>query len=273
LTSDRRLTRPLILAYHGVSASWRSPLAIPERLLAHHLSVLRSRGYVGFTFAESERRRTAGTLPKRSVVITFDDGFTSTLRAKTLLDEAGFVATVFVVTDFVDSGEPLCWPGVEQWLAGKTRGEMAPLGWKQLESLLEAGWEIGSHTATHAFLPRLDREKLARELAGSRRAIERRLGPAETVAYPYGLADARVAAAAREAGYLAGCTLTPALTIDERYRRPRIGFGPADRGWRARAKLSPTVVRLRRTRLAQTLEPLHFRGERLPPQFAPPDPG
>jgi peptidoglycan/xylan/chitin deacetylase (PgdA/CDA1 family) len=271
LTSDRRATRPLILAYHGVSSSWRSPLAIPERLLAHHLSVLCGRGYVGFTFAESERRRSAGTLPKRSVVITFDDGFTSTLRAKTLLDEAGFVATVFVVTDFVDSGDLLRWPGVEQWLDGRARSEMAPLGWKQLESLHEAGWEIGSHTATHALLPGLDSEELARELAGSRLAIEHRLGSAETVAYPYGLADDRVAAAAREAGYLAGCTLTPALTIDEPYRRPRIGFGPADRGWRAWAKLSPTVVRLRRTRLAQALEPLHFRGKRLPPQSNGPD--
>jgi len=273
LTSDRRLTRPLILAYHGVSSSWRSPLAIPERLLAHHLSVLRSRGYVGFTFAESERRRTAGTLPKRSVVITFDDGFTSTLRAKTLLDDAGFVATVFVVTDFVDSGEPLCWPGVEQWLGEKTRDEMEPLSWRQLEFLREAGWEVGSHTSTHALLTGLDDEGLARELADSHHAIEQRLGRADTVAYPYGLADERVAAAARGAGYLAGCTLTPALTMDEPYRRPRIGFGPADRGWRALAKLSPTVVRLRRTRLAQALEPLHFRGERLPPPSEPPGPG
>lgn len=268
MTSDRRVTRPLILAYHGVSSSWLSPLAVSERLLAYHLSLLRRRGYVAFTFAESERRRTAGTLPKRSVVITFDDGFASTLRAKTLLDEAGFVATVFVVTRFVDSGRPLCWPGVERWLGGNTRSEMAPLSWRQLEPLREAGWEVGSHTSTHALLTRLDDEDLARELAASRNAIEERLGRADTVAYPYGLADDRVAAAAREAGYLAGCTLTPALTIDEPYRRPRIGFGPADYGWRTWAKLSPTVVRLRRTRLAQALEPVHFRGDRLPPPSA-----
>ena len=206
------------------------------------------------------------------MVITFDDGFASTLRARTLLDEAGFVATVFVVTDFVDSGDPLCWPGVEQWLAGKTRGEMTPLGWEQLESLLEGGWEIGSHTTTHALLPQLGDEELAHELADSRRTIEHRLGLAETVAYPYGLADERVAKAAKDAGYLAGCTLTPALTVDEPFRRPRIGFGPGDRGWRGWAKLSPAVVRLRRTRVAQALEPLHFRGERLPPQSEPSDP-
>jgi peptidoglycan/xylan/chitin deacetylase (PgdA/CDA1 family) len=273
LISDRRMTQPLILAYHTVSASWPSSLAVSEGLLAYHLSLLRRRGYVGFTFAESERRRTAGTLPRRSVVITFDDGYASTLRAKTLLDEAGFVATVFVVTRFVDSGEPLCWPGVERWLGEKTRDEMEPLTWSQLELLREGGWEIGSHTSTHALLTGLDDEGLARELAGSHHAIEQRLGRADTVAYPYGLADERVAAAARGAGYLAGCTLRPALTVDEQYRRPRIGFGPADRGWRALAKLSPRVVRLRRTRLAQALEPLYFRGERLPPPSEPPGPG
>jgi peptidoglycan/xylan/chitin deacetylase (PgdA/CDA1 family) len=226
---------------------------------------LRRRGYVGLTFAESERRRERCTLPGRSVVITFDDGFASTLRAKKLLDEAGFVATVFVVTSFVDTGEPLCWPGVEQWLDRSTRAEMAPLSWSQLETLLEAGWEIGSHTATHALLPELTAEGLSNELMGSRRTIEQRLGQAETVAYPYGLADERVAAAAKEAGYIAGCTLTPALTVDEPLRRPRIGFGPDDQGWRLWAKLSPSVIRLRRTRLAQALEPLHFRGDRLPP--------
>jgi len=207
------------------------------------------------------------------VVITFDDGFASTLRAKALLDEAGFVATVFVVTRFVDSGEPLSWPGIEQWLSETTRDEMAPLSWTQLEVMLEAGWEIGSHCATHALLPSLADGALARELGDSRLSIERRLGRGETVAYPYGLADARVAAAAREAGYVAGCTLTPALKIDEPFRRPRIGFGPADEGWRGKAKLSPTVVWLRRTRLAQKLEPLHFRGDRLPPVSDPPDKG
>jgi hypothetical protein len=122
-------------------------------------------------------------------------------------------------------------------------------------------------------MTRLTDADLEVELIESRRTIEHRLGRAETVAYPYGLADERVALAAKQAGYLAGCTLTPALTIDEPLRRPRIGFGPADSGWRARAKLSPAVVGLRRTRLAGVLEPLHFRGDRLPPQYRLTPPG
>jgi peptidoglycan/xylan/chitin deacetylase (PgdA/CDA1 family) len=205
------------------------------------------------------------------VVVTFDDGYASTLRARRVLAEAGFVATVFVVTRFIESQEVLSWPGVEEWARSPARDEMKPLTWDETEALVETGWEIGSHTVTHALLPQLGDEALERELVDSRRTLERRLGRAETIAYPYGLADERVAVAAQAAGYIAGCTLTPALTVDEPLRRPRVGFGPADDGWRAHAKLSPIVVRLRRTGLARTLEPLYFRGDRLPPPSARPE--
>jgi peptidoglycan/xylan/chitin deacetylase (PgdA/CDA1 family) len=214
------------------------------------LSVLRRRGYVGLTFEEAERRRLARTLEKRTVVVTFDDGFASTLLAKPVLDDAGFPATVFVPTHFIDSRSPLTYAVGNA--AGDERYEedLRPLTWDQLADLRNGGWEIGSHAVNHPRLPDLNHDDLIRELEMSRRTIEERLGQCATVAYPYGLADARVAAAAEHAGYLAGCTLTADHRVDERFRRPRVGLYPFDTGLRLRAKFSPALRSVRRTRLA-----------------------
>jgi peptidoglycan/xylan/chitin deacetylase (PgdA/CDA1 family) len=228
--------RPLLLAYHAVGAG---PLAIPERVLRAQLALLRRRGYVGLTAAEAERRREDGT---RAVVVTFDDGFRSVLRARPILDELGFPATVFAVTSFVDSGEPLRWPGLD-------RSEKS-LGWSELELLREAGWEVGSHTVTHPLLPDLDDAKLERELADSRTTIEKRLGSCETLAYPYGRADERTAAAAARAGYCAAFTLGRAHRPDEPLRRPRLGLRDVDRGVRLRLRLSTGAALARRSRPA-----------------------
>jgi len=67
--------------------------------------------------------------------------------------------------------------------------------------LIASGVHVGSHTRTHPRLPDLDSTELARELAGSREELA---PPADLVAYPWGLADDAVAAAAREAGYRGG---------------------------------------------------------------------
>jgi peptidoglycan/xylan/chitin deacetylase (PgdA/CDA1 family) len=233
------IDRPLILAYHAVGV-WSPSLAIPEQALRAQLLLLRRRGYAGLTAVEVERRRRDGTLPARTVVVTFDDGFRSVLRARPILAELGFPATVFAVTSFVESGEPLRWPGLEQ--------SEESLGWSELELLREAGWEVGSHTATHPLLPDLDDAELERELVDSRAAIQKRLGSCETLAYPYGRADERTAAAAAGAGYLAAFTLGRAHRPDEPLRRPRLSLRDVDRGFRLCLRLSTGAALARRSR-------------------------
>lgn len=248
------MAAPYVLCYHAVSSVWPARLAISETLLAEQVGTLARRGYQGLTLAEAERRRTTGMLPEKSVVVTFDDGYASTVRARAILDEFGFPATVFAVTSFPDSGRPLSWPGVDEWASGEWAGEMTPLGWDGLGALQDAGWEIGSHTVTHPTLPEASDDALADELGASRETIIAHLGSCETIAYPYGLADARVAAAAGDAGYLAGVTLTPVHRADEPLLRPRIGLNRKDTGLRLRTKLSPAFVAFRRTPVAHGAE-------------------
>jgi len=246
--------QPLVLCYHAVSPTWPASFALPAAAIADHLSLLRRRGYVGLTVTEAERRRADGALPRRAVVVTFDDGFASTLAAKPALDACGFPATVFVVSSFPGSGERLRWPGVDHWLDGPYAHELTALGWDELERLADAGWEIGSHTVSHPRLPELDDATLERELRDSRREIEARIGACRSIAYPYGLADTRVAAAAARAGYVTGLTLTSLHVRDEPLLRPRTGLYLGDTGTRARLKLSPWFGALRRSRAAPLLQ-------------------
>lgn len=264
--------RPLIVAYHAVSTSWRSALAIPNEVLRLQLSLLHRRGYVGLTAAEAERRRAAGTLPDRSVVVTFDDGFRSVLRARPILEEFGFPGTVFVVTGFVESEESLSWPGLDQMVGSAEDEELRPLTWGQLEDLRAANWEIGSHTVTHRLSTDLSDASLEHELRESRSMLVRRLGSADTLAYPYGRADARVAAAAEQAGYEAAFTLERVHRPDERYRRPRHGFSQRDGRFRLALRLSSGAGFLRRSRGASGLSRLRRatspRSDWLPPRTA-----
>jgi peptidoglycan/xylan/chitin deacetylase (PgdA/CDA1 family) len=256
--------RPLILAYHAVSSTWQSSLAVPELILARQLQRLRAEGYVGLTFSEAERRRRSGSLPPRSLVVTFDDGYASTLRAQPILAELGFPGTVFVVTGFLGSDGPLRWPGVDAWADGDDGHELRPLDWEALDSLAASGWEIGSHTVTHPLLPRLADGALLAELEQSRETLVSRLGACSSVSYPYGVADERVAGAAARAGYDAACTLTWVELADEPHRRPRIGLDGRDDGLRLRLKLSAAGRALRRSSPARLARRVPRRRRWLP---------
>jgi peptidoglycan/xylan/chitin deacetylase (PgdA/CDA1 family) len=119
-------------------------------------------------------------LPKRSVVITIDDGYESVLRlALPLLRKHGFAATLFVYTDFI--------------------GAPDALSWSQLQELLASGLvDVQAHSKTHRNL--IERQAgdsderyaqmLDTEVRAPREALERRL-PAQVrhYAFPYGDAN------------------------------------------------------------------------------------
>ena len=248
--------RPLILAYHAVDSAWASPLAVTAGSLELQAAYLAAHGFVGLTLAEAERGRQRGSLPARSVVFTFDDGYRSTALAAPILARFGFPGTVFAVTGYVDSQRPFAWYGVGH----EDPARLSPMAWDGLAALKDQGWEVGSHTVTHALLTNVDDHALADELTGSRERIVERLGSCESIAYPYGQADRRVALAAERAGYRAAVMLTGVVVADEALRRPRVGLGSRDRGLRLRLQLSAPVLAARRTLPARLVRRL--RGAR-----------
>jgi peptidoglycan/xylan/chitin deacetylase (PgdA/CDA1 family) len=194
----RRAAIP-ILMYHVVSAAppgapypqlW---VSAPE--FAREMRALRARGYHAITLAAAVRAwRHGGPLPRRPVVLSFDDGYRSDFtHARPVLRRLG-------------------WPGVLNLaLNNLRRGDITPA---EVRALIRSGWEIDSHTLTHPDLTTLPAAALRHELAGSRAEIRRRFGqPADFFCYPYGRYNAAVVAAVRAAGYRAALTTEGGLGV------------------------------------------------------------
>ena len=95
---------------------------------------------------------------------------------------------------------------VDAALAPLAGPEPALLGAAGVRRLLEGGHEIGFHTRRHHRLTVLDDVQLAAALRDGRELFATVGASPRLIAYPHGRADARVAAAARAAGWLAGFT-------------------------------------------------------------------
>jgi peptidoglycan/xylan/chitin deacetylase (PgdA/CDA1 family) len=236
----------LVLCYHAVSERWPADLSITPANLEAQLELLARRGYRGVTFTEA----VMGAPSDKAVAVTFDDAYRSVLElGAPILDRLGWPATVYVPTDFAGSERPMSWPGIEHWSGGEFERELMPMSWDELGALGARGWEIGSHTCSHPHLTKLGDAELDDELRRSKSACEDHLGrPCESIAYPYGDHDLRVAAAAGRAGYRAAGTLPHRMDARDPLRWPRIGVYYGDDLRRFRAKVSPIVRALRASR-------------------------
>jgi peptidoglycan/xylan/chitin deacetylase (PgdA/CDA1 family) len=233
----------IVLCYHAVSPTWEATLAVTPDLLERQLTVLHRRGWRGATF----RQAVLDPPAERTLSVTFDDAFASVARrAYPILASLGLPGTVFAPSAFISGGQPLRWAGIDHWLTTRSAPELESMSWDELGGLVQEGWEVGSHTRTHPYLTQLDEDSLRAELLQSREEIEGRLGVrCDTIAYPYGDVDQRVADAAHEAGYVAGAALSRPLTPLGPARWPRIGIYHADSMWRFRLKANRVIRRLR----------------------------
>lgn len=196
----------LVLGYHSVFEFGPSKLAVTSAALRRQLSSLVARGYEGVTFHDA----VTGTPVRPRLAVTFDDGELCVLdHGLPVLEELGLTATIFV---------PVFRIGMPHYLS-----------WDDLSLLSAKGWEIGSHTVTHARLTELDEAELDDELRGSRELLEDRIGvPCRSIAYPYGAVDERVRAAAARAGFAAGCVSDGRLRGADPLRWPRVGVDGRD---------------------------------------------
>ncbi len=229
----------VFLGYHSVTDDGPPYLSLTPATFERQLDLLVGAGFRSGTRATLQRI-VSGERPRgRHAFLTFDDGFADTATtALPLMSERALTGMVFVLPGHLDSGASLDWPAV----AGEAKRRprlMRSMDWSMLEALVEAGWEVGSHTMSHARLPDLSDEALAQELLDSRRAVEARLGCCEILAYPFGAWDDRVAAAATAAGYSFAFTLPFGEQAGAtRMSIPRVTIDDRDTPLRFRAKLS-----------------------------------
>ncbi|HET9707462.1 MAG TPA: polysaccharide deacetylase family protein [Gemmatimonadales bacterium] len=239
-----RSRRAIFLCYHSVAAEGPRYLTLPPRLFERQLAELGRLGLrsgdLGALAAVAEGRRIEPT-----AFLTFDDGFRDNYETvMPLLREYGHRAFVFVLPPLVDGGAPLLWPEVVHDVSRYP--SMRSVTWPMLEEMKDAGFEVGSHTLSHAHLPGLSDEALREELWDSRMRIRERLGRCETLAYPFGEWSQRVAAAAADCGYSYAFSLP--TKSGQRHATPlsipRINVDYRDSGFRFAAKLSSSGRRL-----------------------------
>ena len=187
-----------VLVYHNLGPQAKGRLVLAVDAFTEQMRYLKSEGYRVVTLAEFvEWLQLRRQLPKKTVVLTFDDGYRSFRDyAYPLLKQLGFPATLFVYTDYVGAGKNA-------------------LSWEDLRSLAAEGFDIQAHSKTHNDLRRGDSEteaqyakRMQAELADPPRLFQRQLGrPVPFLAYPYGRVDDSLIARVKEQGYTAGFTV------------------------------------------------------------------
>jgi len=131
-------------------------------------------------------------LPIKPIVLTFDDGNDNAYtRAFPILQKYGFTGTAYIVYNYV--------------------GASNYMNKEQIRELYAAGWEIGSHSLSHADLTKhTDRQEA--EIIESKKKLEALLDvPIYTFAYPFGTYDNLSLYYMSFSGYIAAAGLGPVM--------------------------------------------------------------
>ena len=154
----------------------------------HQLEWLDENGYQAVTLEQVEDAWYGdGTLPAKPVVLSFDDGYRPQFT--------------FALPQLRKHG----WAGVLN-----LKAEGSDLYESNVEAMVNAGWELASHTVDHSDLTTLGPEELEYEVAESRKILQREFGaPVKNFCYPAGQYDSTVIEALEAAGYVGATTEIP----------------------------------------------------------------
>ncbi len=138
--------------------------------------------------------------------LSFDDGFRNIFtNAVPILKRHQVPATFFVPTQVIEAD----WETTKEYCLNTTlySGVIEMVHWEDLKEMMALGFEIGSHTKTHARFSAIsgDTAQLEDEIIGSKHDLEDRLGQeCKYIAWPYGErrdADALSLQMTQQAGY------------------------------------------------------------------------
>src|SRR5512145_2060427 len=154
-----------VLVYHNIGPEDRGRLTIAVRKFEAQMRALHAEGFqtvsLGDFLEYSAGRR---QLPRRSVLLTFDDGYRSFAQyARPILKDLGFTATLFVYSNFVGGG--------------------GGLSWTDLRAMVTQGFDVQAHSKSHGNLRRTDAEsqdayakRMEAELAYPAELLRKNLG-------------------------------------------------------------------------------------------------
>ena len=174
-----------VLEYHSITYQKGNPICIPLKKFKEQMKYLKDNGYYTLSLTNLYGYLMNNTpIPKKSVVLTFDDGYENNYTAMfSVLKKYNFRATIFVITGNIDKYHKF-------------------LKSEQLLEMDKAGIDIESHTVHHDNLAMLSKNKQLKTLIKSKKYLEKTLNKSiYFFAYPFGGYNKRAIEALNEAGY------------------------------------------------------------------------
>jgi peptidoglycan/xylan/chitin deacetylase (PgdA/CDA1 family) len=161
---------PILMYHHVEVAPVESPYRVAASKFEDEIRLLHDWQYTPITTTMLiQAIKHGAALPPHPVIITFDDANEDNYAvAFPIMKKYGFTGILYLPFDYIGT------PGY--------------LNVKEINEMIAAGWEIGSHTLTHPvdFLT-LGKDALRAEIVDSRSRLEELFGvPVLTFAYPFG---------------------------------------------------------------------------------------
>jgi peptidoglycan/xylan/chitin deacetylase (PgdA/CDA1 family) len=219
--------RVSVLGYHDLSETeTETAMRLHTSKFRKQMATLRQLGITVISLEDFLAwKRGAKAIPKKSIVLTFDDGWKSVYTdAMPILKEFGYPFTLYLYKNYIDGGKKA-------------------LTTAMITEMLQHGASLGSHSVSHPFPATIKayRKKgahefdafLRTEMGESKRFIETKFATtATTYAYPGGFVTEEMWPIAEEFGYSSLFTVVPGkiqrATPDRRLPRYMI-FGNNDK--------------------------------------------
>ena len=218
ILKNRAIKLP-ILMYHHVgdlpdnASPTRKDLTVSPADFETQIKWLKEQGYESISLNQLALfSQNKFALPKKPVVITFDDGYLDVfLNAIPILQKYGFAGSFAIITNY----------------PGNSQGDNFYASWRQIAQAQQDGMEITCHTQNHfdgtnkKFTP----DYIFQNLSGCRQDIKNHLGfETQILVYPYGHYNSEYIAQATKAGFIMGVTVHEGnvVNLDDLMQLPRI---------------------------------------------------
>jgi len=190
-----QVVAPILLYHHvrGDSSNSRYTVSVPD--FRAQMQTLYDHGYTAITMEMLLDALIYGRdLPPKPVVITFDDGHQNVYdNAFPIMQEFNYPGVFYIVANRINNARDF-------------------VNVDGLKTMIDAGWEIGSHSYSHPDLT-INRSGADYEIGQSRVRLQNALDvEINTFAYPYGKMDSFVAQRVNDFGYRAGIGLGNSIT-------------------------------------------------------------
>lgn len=242
-----------IFVYHSINAR-PGPWTVSTHCFEAQMQYLAANGYTALRanalvdFIEGKAK-----LPRRSVLITFDDGYLDNyVYAFPILERFGLHGVIFAVTGWIGEGPPRSHagmgrsvvlpeclnPGERETVIAEGRVDAMMLRWSEIKAMEASGvMEAHSHTHSHIHWDRqyLDPcvrvARLEEDLVRSRAALRDHLGrDSRHLCWPFGYYEAGFNETAEKAGFSARYSVHQGVCVPGMNLEclPRIGITDVD---------------------------------------------